>query len=196
MLGNFETCFPITMAWEGWHRFSNNPKDPGGKTYCGVTQRVWDAYCDRSGIPRCDVRMMSDAQCREIYREQYWRAVHGDELPAGVDLLVWDICVNSGPDRAARILQAACGATIDGHIGMAAIAAAKAGDARSIIRALHAGRLSFWHHLKTFATFGKGWTNREKDLLTRALLMVRPPIAPPAPVKTAPRTLFATLFGG
>ena len=47
MKSNFERCFQWCLAHEGG--FSNHPKDPGGATNKGVTQRVYDAFRKRQG---------------------------------------------------------------------------------------------------------------------------------------------------
>lgn len=69
-----------------------------------------------------DLRHISDPQLATVYRQFYWNAVSGHDLPDGVDYAVFDFAVNSGPARAARYLQAACGVGLaeDGVIGPAA----------------------------------------------------------------------------
>jgi lysozyme family protein len=39
-----------------------------------------------------------------IYYEKYWNALSCEDLPAGVDYAVFDYGVNSGIDRAAKVL--------------------------------------------------------------------------------------------
>jgi len=58
---------------------------------------------------------MEGAERDDIYRNQYWVAVRGDELPAGVDLAVYDGAVNSGPAQADQVVQRALGVAVDGH---------------------------------------------------------------------------------
>ncbi|MFC0282394.1 glycosyl hydrolase 108 family protein [Camelimonas abortus] len=58
-----------------------------------------------------------------IYRQQYWEKIRGDDLPPGVDYVVFDGAVNSGVAQSAKWLQRALGVRVDGIIGNATIAA-------------------------------------------------------------------------
>jgi len=40
-----------------------------------------------------------------LYRKKYWDAVSGDKLPDGVDYAVFDLAINSGTGRAAKIYE-------------------------------------------------------------------------------------------
>nr|WP_281004920.1 putative peptidoglycan-binding domain-containing protein [Mesorhizobium kowhaii] len=97
--------------------------------------------------------------------------------------------MNSGPGRAAKTLQAALGVAQDGRIGPATLAAARAKPADVTIDALCDARLAFLKRLPTWATFGRGWSDRVKSVRVQALLMSAQPAAPvaaPAPVPAAP----------
>lgn len=141
---NYKACLAFTLKWEGG--WSNHPRDPGGATMKGVIQRTYDKYRDRIGQPRRSVRHIADNELQSIYRSGYWNAVNGDSLAAGVDLAVWDYGVNSGPSRARRALLA----VINGK-SLSPVETAKA-----VCRQ----RLSFVRGLRTFSTFGKGWSRR------------------------------------
>jgi lysozyme family protein len=171
--GNFIRCFDQTEVYEGLHKFSNDPVDPGGVTFSGVTQRVYNDYRDRKGLSRQSVRLMTDAECEEIYETQYWRAVNGDGLPVGVDLVIYDIAVNSGPVRAIKFLQQGLGVAADGHLGIVTLAAVAKSDPRKLIQTICALRMSFWHSLSTWWRFGRGWSNRGADVQKKALAMVK-----------------------
>lgn len=158
-----------TLKWEGG--YSNHPNDPGGPTMHGVTQRVYDGYRTRQGLAKRAVRLIEQAEEVAIYRGSYWAAVRGDELPAGVDLAVFDYGVNSGPGRAVMALQKAVGAKADGHLGEATLDAILARDPRELIGKIMAGRRAFLRSLSTFPTFGVGWMNRCAGIEKAALGM-------------------------
>jgi lysozyme family protein len=156
---NFDYCERTVLAFEGGK--VNNPNDPGGRTNEGVIQRVYDGWRRRKGLPLRSVYEMEAAERDDIYRNQYWVAVRGDELPAGVDLAVYDGAVNSGPAQATKWLQRALGVAVDGHIGEATLRALdECTDIDALIVAICARRLAFMQALRTWPTFGSGWAKR------------------------------------
>ena len=92
------------LAHEGG--YSNHPNDPGGPTMKG-TQRVYDGFRKGKGLATRSVKSLTTAELNEIYVRQYWDAVQGDTLPAGVDYVVLDGALNSGPGRSIMWLQQA-----------------------------------------------------------------------------------------
>lgn len=168
----FAACFPITEAWEGWHQYSNDPIDPGGMTWCGLTQRAYTAYRAQKGLPYQWVKTASDDEIKDCFRINYWNAVRGDELPAGLDLVMYDIAINSGPITAIKFLQQALDVSVDGQFGLDTMGALKAKDAAWLINKICDHRESFWKSLTTFWRFGPGWMNRGKSIRAKALAMV------------------------
>jgi lysozyme family protein len=166
----FDTCLAEVLRWEGG--WSDHPRDPGGATMRGVIQRVYDAWRDQMRLPRRSVREIEDRELRAIYWQQYWCAVRADELPAGIDLAVFDFAVNSGPARAARHLQQALGVAVDGHIGAGTLAAAQEADAAVVVRAIMASRRAFLHAIPHRAPFLKGWLRRCAGVEAAALAAV------------------------
>ena len=59
-----------------------------------------------------DVFQAPRDQILAIYRDDYWNAVEGDQLPKGVDYAVFDCGVLNGVATAAKILQARLGAAV------------------------------------------------------------------------------------
>ncbi|MDQ2079473.1 glycoside hydrolase family 108 protein [Xanthobacteraceae bacterium Astr-EGSB] len=188
--GNFAAALKRVLAHEGG--YSNHPKDPGGATMKGVIQRVYDAFRDRKGLARQSVRLISDAELKDIYRRQYWGAIRGDELPSGLDYCVFDGTVNSGPGQAAKWLQRALGVAVDGHIGDLTIERAGAADPAALINSICDQRLAFLKRLRTWSTFGPGWGKRVTDVRRAALAMAEGAKVPAPVVLLAEETGKAT----
>lgn len=161
-MSRFERAMKVLAVHEGG--YSDHPKDPGGATMKGVTQRTYAAYRARKGLEKRHVRQIEDAEVSEIYRGQYWDAIRADDLPPGVAYCVFDAAVNSGPGRAVRWLQEVIGAKVDGIVGNETLAKAADLDPEFIIAALCAKRLDFMRGLKHWPTFKNGWTRRVKEV--------------------------------
>jgi lysozyme family protein len=154
-------AFEALLKHEGG--FVNHPRDPGGMTNLGVTRRAWEEWTSHPAN-EADMRGLTPGMVEPLYRERYWNAVRGDELPAGVDLAVFDCAVNSGPGRAAMLLQQSIGVWPDGVIGPKTMAAIKEGEATEIVDRFCELRLLFLRGLPTWPTFGKGWERRVKEV--------------------------------
>ena len=143
----------------------DNPRDPGGRTNQGVTKRTYDAFRTRRGLQSRDVFAMVAQERDAVYREQYWNAVRGDALPPGLDYVLFDGAVNSGPSQSVKWLQRGLGSRyggqIDGMIGNVTLAAVEAHPNHdALIRAICDRRLAFLKALSTWRTFGNGWSAR------------------------------------
>lgn len=68
---NFSQCYAYTAVHEGG-KF-DHLKDPGGRINLGVTQRVYDAWRKRRGLPQRDVWEIDPEEAREIFREDTGR---------------------------------------------------------------------------------------------------------------------------
>lgn len=162
----FERSMKFVAKWEGG--FSDHPNDPGGRTNFGVTQRVYDAYRRRQLQPTRDVRFIAKHEVDRIYRVGYWDTAGCDELAWPLCLAVFDVAVNSGPARAVKMLQQACGATQDGRFGPLTQAAAQSMDAVECAERVLDIRTAFYRRLvqlrpKSYV-FLRGWLRRVDDL--------------------------------
>jgi len=169
MNGNFEQCFALVLKHEGG--YVDNPKDFGGATNLGCTKAVWEAWIGRE-VSKDDIKALTPADVMPLYRKKYWDAVSGDKLPDGVDYAVFDLAINSGTGRAAKILQKAVGAVQDGIIGLATLAAVNTHNPRELATLICEARLAFLQSLPTYDTFGKGWSRRVSEVENMAFSMV------------------------
>lgn len=168
MKENFEAALAAVLKHEGG--WSDHPKDPGGATMKGVTLATYEQYLGRK-VSKVELQLIPDFHLRDLYRTRYWNSVRGDDLPSGVDFAVFDMAVNSGSRRAARVLQTVLGVTSDGLIGPQTLSAAKSHNPIALIESYQRARQDFLETLPTFATFGKGWTRRVDDVKKEALEM-------------------------
>lgn len=159
MRANFNKCTQWVLVHEGG--FVHHPKDPGGATNRGVTQRVYDGYRRRMGKEQQSVRHITEEEVWQIYRDQYWKPIFGDQLPDGLDYAMYDFAINSGPSRAIKFLQQLLGVTSDGVMGNVTLGAVSAySDIAMLCEQLCRKRFNWMKTLSTFATFGNGWRRR------------------------------------
>ena len=114
MQSNWGNAFKMMLASEGG--YVNHPSDPGGMTNLGVTKRVWEEWVGRESNEK-EMRSLTPEMVEPLYKRKFWDACKCDDLPSGIDYLVFDFAVNAGVGRSAKILQTAVGATPDGGIG-------------------------------------------------------------------------------
>lgn len=171
MIGSFDRCLQLVLKHEGG--YVDHPSDPGGATNLGVTKQVWEQWVGHE-VTKDDIKNLTPAQVTPLYKKRYWDACRCDDLPSGVDYVVFDIAVNSGTGRAARFLQSAVGATPDGIIGPNTITIVKRTTLThlDLITIICDRRELFWKSLSTFPTFGKGWLRRGEDVREEALDML------------------------
>lgn len=169
-MSRFDQCLPLILAHEGG--YVDHPKDPGGATNLGITLDTLSAYRGRK-VTKDDVKALTVAEAGAIYLKNYWHPIYADQLPAGVDYILFDLAVNSGVGRARKYLQRAAGVTEDGIIGPATLAAVKAKTPLALINSIAGYREAFYRGLDTFPTFGKGWLNRLAEVTAKAREMAR-----------------------
>lgn len=169
MKENFSEALKAVLKHEGG--FVNHPKDPGGMTNLGVTKKVWEEWVGKT-VNEAEMRSLTPEKVSPMYRKKYWDAVKGDELPAGLDYLMFDFAINAGPGRAIRTMQKAIGVTPDGAIGPKTMAALKAVNPNELIKKFSAEKEAFYRALPTFSTFGKGWLRRVAESESHAGTML------------------------
>lgn len=150
-MSTFDDAFAALIGNEGG--YSNNPADPGGETMFGVTARV-----ARANGYTGEMRLMPIETARAIAKRVYWDPLHCDEYDARIAFQLLDTNYNGG--HTVLWAQQASGATPDGKLGPATIAAIKAAEPHAFCLRFVASRLTYLTSLKTWPKFGRGWANR------------------------------------
>lgn len=170
MRRNYDIALKNVLVHEGG--YVNHPKDPGGATNKGITQRTYNAYraVKYPEAPPISVEFIEDVEVGEIYRDQYAAPIWFDRLPSGLDYALFDFAVNSGVSRAVKFVQRIVGASPDGIMGNQTLRAINDHNIAVVIRELCAARRKFVRGLKTYSTFGRGWEKRidavERDAMS------------------------------
>ena len=165
MKDNFDECLKMLLHHEGG--YVNHPSDPGGETNLGVTKKVYQEWGGTK-----DMKDLTVEDVAPIYKKNYWNRCKCDDLESGVDWVVFDWAVNSGTGRSAKAIQKICGASQDGAIGPKTLALISKQNTEYVIEEFGKIRQDFYESLKTFDTFGKGWTRRNKETTAKALEMI------------------------
>lgn len=165
-MNTFELALKNTLMWEGG--FVDDPKDPGGMTYKGISRRYhpnWEGwkYVDRREFQEAD-------RCVEnFYRLNFWLPLRLDEVPERVAPLIFDTAVNIGTNSAARLVQKAlnvCGMDleVDGIIGQKTLRALKETDLEKFAVIFRGYRIAHYVNLtervSSNSRFLYGWLRR------------------------------------
>lgn len=153
----FAHCVEIVLSHEGG--YVHDPRDPGGETRWGISKRAY---------PSLDIAKLTRSDAVEIYRQDYWNRIGGDELPQGVALIVFDCAVNQGVGYAARCLQQALGVAVDRVIGPVTRDAAMRSDQRQLINEIAARRGVRYGDNANVGVYGLGWFRRLFDVTASA----------------------------
>lgn len=101
---DFPDALRFVLTLEGGK--SDNPSDRGGRTNYGITQRTYDAWCLKLGVPSQDVFEIPMAEVERIYRHDYWLAAGCEKIPGRLGVCHFQAAVLMGVAGARRILDA------------------------------------------------------------------------------------------
>lgn len=112
-------------------------------------------------------------EAREILRANYWNALNCDNLPAGVDLVVFDFAVTVGSSPAAKLLQKVVHVEQDGEVGTITTGAARSIDPSHVVNVFSDGRIEFYRTLPDWEARKDALTRRTQEIREAALEMLR-----------------------
>lgn len=132
------------LASEGG--YSDRVADNGGPTNMGITIPTLSHWRGHPCTAE-DIQSLSPSEALAIYKVNYWNAMRCEELPHGVNYIVMDIGVMSGPSRAIKMLQQVVGTKQDGIIGQNTMAAIRSQSPAFLVRMMSVARRNFYKSL-------------------------------------------------
>ena len=153
---NFYSCLSFVLDHEDG--YVNDPDDPGGETKYGISKRSY---------PKKNISELTKQSATAIYFRDYWIPSQAPHLPHEVRLPYFDMCVNAGVDRSAKIFQETVGTKQDGVVGPVTLMAAE--KVPNIAFKFTTERMLYYSNLSsTFKKFGRGWYRRSLRALLKA----------------------------
>lgn len=164
-MSDFNRMLKFVLRWEGG--WVNNPHDRGGETNKGVTYSTYNSYRKSKQLPPRSVKLISDQEVEDIYAQRYFILPAINQLPWPVDFAVFDMAVNSGPNRAISTLQRVIGQKHpDGVIGSKTLNDlsyfVSKHSAEELAKRFNAERKALYYlwGVGSQKVFLKGWLNR------------------------------------
>jgi len=175
MIFNFPPCCLFTLGpqqdGQGFHVTAG---DSGGMTSYGISEVGYEEYY---GVPPTEAQMkaITPKTAAPIYHQNYWDAAQCELWPLGLDLMVFDHGVTSGPATSIKLMQEVLRIPADGVIGNQTRTAVRAiQDVHTFIGKLSFRQETYYRSLAKFPEFGNGWLARLDRRTLTAVLMLKP----------------------
>ncbi len=156
-MAHFEPAVAKTLIHEGGVTLVDDPKDKGGLTRFGISQRSY---------PAVDIRKLSEAQAKAIYKQDYWDQVKGDRIDdQAVAEAIFDTAVNMGPRTTVRLVQLVLDIeSVDGIIGNKTLAVLQQADTSLFMAQFALAKIARYVNIckrnGSQRRFLLGWVNR------------------------------------
>jgi len=156
-MADFDKAIIKTLINEGGAKITDDPSDSGGLTKYGISQRAY---------PNVNIRALTEAQAKAIYKRDYWDKIKGDDIPSQlVAENIFDTAVNMGARTASRLAQMALGMqNADGIIGPQTLGVLNQVEAETFIAEYTIAKIaryaSICNRNRSQRKYLLGWVNR------------------------------------
>lgn len=173
-MSNFERALKKVLKYEGG--YVNDPDDPGGETYKGISRKNWPNW---DGWKWIDAKRLGTADLcvKDFYCDNFWLKLKCHQIQSqSVAEILFDAGVNMGRRPAVRLLQQASNSiytnprpvigvlAVDGLIGSKTLGRINSQDAKILTNKFLFERVLFYWNLcfkkPVMFKYLKGWTNR------------------------------------
>jgi len=150
----FSEAIKKTLIHEGG--YVNDPDDAGGETNFGISKRSY---------PDVDIKNLTLAGAKEIYRRDYWERLRADEIThQQVADELFDTAVNMGVRTATKLIQMALDVHPDGKLGNITLTSLNKSDAEKILLKFKLAKIARYTYLAKKRPANRkyllGWINR------------------------------------
>jgi len=150
----FSEAIKKTLIYEGG--YVNDPDDAGGETNFGISKRSY---------PDVDIKNLTLAGAKEIYRRDYWERLRADEIThQQVADELFDTAVNMGVRTATKLIQMALDVHPDGKLGNITLTSLNKSDAEKILLKFKLAKIARYTYLAKKRPANRkyllGWINR------------------------------------
>jgi len=164
----FDDAFEYVVGHEG--KLSMDPHDRGNWTtgQVGFGELRGTMFgISAMAYPNEDIQHLTLDRAKFLMKRDYWDIVHGDDLPPGIALGLFDSAINQGVAFAVRALQGALRVTQDGNLGPVTIAAVAAANPHWLARGFAISRVIRYSASRLWDEDGAGWVGRTLDTYDR-----------------------------
>lgn len=158
------------VDWDHDHgTYTNNPKDPGGRTIWGIIQTEYEEHLGHR-LDEAAMRAMPRSTAMAIYRKKFWTVIHGDEYRfPDVATAIFDTCVNKGLGGCMLILSDALHKHYEVRYGSALVKDVNALEPEEFMLPFEAALERYIarriEQNPNMEWARRGWTNRARRLL-------------------------------
>lgn len=191
-IANADRCIANTLIYEGGFGKTRGDRGDWTSGTIGVGRLAGTAYGiaamtlkERGLSEDFDLSKLTRDQAIALYRKKEWQEVAGDEMPMGIDQIIYDGTVNSGRGRGVPWVGRAvkCAAPTNAMSVASTARALSFEQRRAAVKAACAARSAFLNGLSgAYEQFKKGWARRVAGMEAIGVKMVLEDSQAPAPV--------------
>jgi lysozyme family protein len=172
-MADFSKALASTLKAEGG--YSNDPDDPGGETYRGISRihnPIWPGWTiidQAKNSPGFPLDLEDNDELAELvsshYQSNYWDRIRGDEIAdQEIAEAIFDFAVNAGPRTSTKLAQSVAGAPVDGIVGPHTLEKLNHFDRSTFLALFALARIGRYVHLcetnRKYRKYFFGWVKR------------------------------------
>jgi len=163
----------MKIVFENEGIYSNDPNDPGGETFLGISRHYfpnWEGWklIDTGNFYTLTIKEVKNSKIYpyvlEFYFNNFWKKLHMDDIPDSIKEIYFDSAINMGIKRAIKILQMSIDTLPDGIIGPITLKTLKVANEKLLYERFKINRIGYYAKIcnenRKLEKFLLGWINR------------------------------------